>query len=172
MDVKQDRTNRISIRPPGHAECSEISELCFRSKAFWGYDEGFMKACRNELLVSQDILTRQLCFLIFHNTQMAGFYALNRMSPDTADLSYFFIDPIYIGQGYGKRLFLHACSTASNSGFHTLRIESDPFATGFYLKMGAKDVGQTPSKSIEARMLPLLEFNLAQWAESSNTHCL
>ncbi len=41
------------------------------------------------------------------------------------------------------------------SGGATLRIASDPNAEGFYLKMGARRVGETPSQP-EGRALPLL----------------
>ena len=39
----------LTIRPPTVDELSGLSDLCFRSKAVWGYDEEFMEACRGEL---------------------------------------------------------------------------------------------------------------------------
>src|SRR3954471_22980233 len=39
----------LTIRPPTIDELSGLSDLCFRSKAVWGYDEEFMEACRGEL---------------------------------------------------------------------------------------------------------------------------
>ena len=39
----------LTIRPPTIDELSGLSDLCFRSKAVWGYGEEFMKACRGEL---------------------------------------------------------------------------------------------------------------------------
>ena len=39
----------LTIRAPTIDELSGLSDLCFRSKAVWGYDEQFMEACRGEL---------------------------------------------------------------------------------------------------------------------------
>ncbi len=39
----------LKIRPPTIDELSGLSDLCFRSKAVWGYDVEFMEACRGEL---------------------------------------------------------------------------------------------------------------------------
>jgi hypothetical protein len=39
----------LTIRAPTIDELSGLSDLCFRSKAVWGYDEEFMEACRGEL---------------------------------------------------------------------------------------------------------------------------
>jgi hypothetical protein len=39
----------LTIRPPTIDELSGLSDLCFRSKATWGYDKEFMEACRGEL---------------------------------------------------------------------------------------------------------------------------
>ena len=39
----------LKIRPPRIDELTGLSDLCFRSKAVWGYDENFMEACRGEL---------------------------------------------------------------------------------------------------------------------------
>ena len=39
----------LTIRPPTKDELSGLSDLCFRSKAVWGYDDEFMEACRGVL---------------------------------------------------------------------------------------------------------------------------
>jgi hypothetical protein len=36
----------LTIRPPTIDELSGLSDLCFRSKAVWGYDDEFMEAYR------------------------------------------------------------------------------------------------------------------------------
>ena len=39
----------LIIRSASVDELPGLSDLCFRSKAVWGYDEKFMEACRREL---------------------------------------------------------------------------------------------------------------------------
>ncbi|SCB67628.1 GCN5-related N-acetyltransferase [Bacillus mycoides] len=39
-------------------------------------------------------------------------------------------------------------------------IDSDPNAKGFYVKMGAKLIGETPSTVFKNRLLPLLQYRV------------
>jgi hypothetical protein len=54
----------VSLRPARAEEGDLLTDLAFRSKAYWGYDEAFMAACRDELVmrasevVSLSMLTR------------------------------------------------------------------------------------------------------------------
>jgi len=43
-------------------ELPGLSDLCFRSKAVWGYDKEFMEACRGEL--SFDLRDRAISFAV------------------------------------------------------------------------------------------------------------
>ncbi|MEU4236164.1 hypothetical protein [Actinoplanes sp. NPDC026619] len=44
----------MTIRPARPGEAAALSELARRSKAHWGYDEGFLDACRADLTLSPD----------------------------------------------------------------------------------------------------------------------
>jgi hypothetical protein len=55
----------------------------------------------------------------------------------------------------GALMFSHAVATLRAGGARRLRIASDPYAEGFYLKMGARRVGEWPSTP-RGRTLPLL----------------
>jgi len=63
----------------------------------------------------------------------------------------------YALSGVGARMFDHAVATLRADDAHVLRIASDPYAEGFYLRMGARRVGQWPSTP-RGRTLPLLEL--------------
>ena len=39
-------------------------------------------------------------------------------------------------------------------------IDSDPNVKGYYLKMGAKLIGETPSTVFKGRLLPLLKYDV------------
>ena len=65
-----------------------------------------------------------------------------------------------IGSGVGAALMTHATAEAKRHGATTLRIESDPNAEAFYLRMGAKRVGEVPSGTEPGRLLPLLQLVL------------
>src|SRR5262245_34275426 len=51
----------LRLRPPSPHELAALTDLCLRSKAVWGYDEAFMRACRAELTLTQrDLETSRL----------------------------------------------------------------------------------------------------------------
>ncbi|WP_233096044.1 GNAT family N-acetyltransferase [Alicyclobacillus sp. SO9] len=80
-------------------------------------------------------------------------------TPQDTELLWLFVDPSLIGGGYGKKLWIHAVQTAWADGYKSIRIKSDPFAEGFYLKQGAQRVGEIPSTVQPDFMFPLLYLN-------------
>jgi ribosomal protein S18 acetylase RimI-like enzyme len=68
------------------------------------------------------------------------------------------VSPEFIGQGVGKRLFLHAVELARQHGYKTLQLEADPNAVGFYKKMGMHQIGERHSEVAgHPRTLPIME---------------
>jgi hypothetical protein len=43
----------VTLRPARAHERSALSDLCLRSKGYWGYDAAFLEACREELSVTE-----------------------------------------------------------------------------------------------------------------------
>lgn len=44
----------LTLRPAVTSEAKDLTELCIRSKAIWGYDEAFIEACRAELTITAE----------------------------------------------------------------------------------------------------------------------
>jgi GNAT superfamily N-acetyltransferase len=151
----------IRIRPAEPAECDALSELARRSKAHWGYEASFLEACRAELTVDATDVERLRVTVAEEGHAIVGFYALGGGPPD-GELCLLFVEPARIGTGVGRALWHHALMSAAHLGFSRVRIESDPFAEGFYLAMGASRVGEAPSSSIPNRSLPLLEVEIGE----------
>jgi predicted N-acetyltransferase YhbS len=66
------------------------------------------------------------------------------------------VDPRCHGRGVGRTLVEHALSEAQG----VIAVVSDPNAEEFYVKLGARRVGEinAPMPGAPARTLPLLEF--------------
>ncbi|MED1569155.1 GNAT family N-acetyltransferase [Bacillus paramycoides] len=64
--------------------------------------------------------------------------------------------PVCIGKGIGKLLWLHLLQQAKQLPIKEFTIDSDPYAEAFYLKMGAKRIGDIQSTVFSNRRLPLL----------------
>lgn len=140
-----------------------LSELAIRSKGHWGYDLEFLASCKEELSYNESqLLSADYCFKVaeLKGCNITGFFALNYLGSGYPELEALFVDPEYIGQGWGKALLNAAIAVAKTHKARTIKLQSDPFAQDFYLANGALKVGETESNSIPGRFLPLLEICL------------
>jgi GNAT superfamily N-acetyltransferase len=147
------------LRPARPDDADELSELALRSKAYWGYSNDFMEACRAELTVPRASIDAARVIVAVVGDVVAGFSTLAD-DPPVRELEALFVDPPFIGHGVGGALFDGFVVAAVSDGFARVRIEADPNALGFYEHRGAVIVGERPSGSIPGRTLPLLELDL------------
>jgi hypothetical protein len=80
-----------TIRAPTIDELSSLSDLCFRSKAVWGYDEEFMEACRGELSFEPRDLALTFIAVAEHNGKPIG-VAQVKVVDREADLLKLFVE--------------------------------------------------------------------------------
>ncbi|WP_316529137.1 GNAT family N-acetyltransferase [Kitasatospora brasiliensis] len=153
----------MDIRPARPEEAALLTGIALRSKAYWGYDEAFMAACREELTVGAEAIERSVTLVAEDGGRLLGFASLSG-PPPTGSLDRLFVEPESIGRGVGRALFERARERAVTLGLRRLVIESDPNAEPFYLAMGATRTGSIPSGSIPGRELPLLDLELATTA--------
>lgn len=151
------------IRKANADDVSLMSEIACRSKAHWGYSTEFMAACRAELSVTPERISADaFTYWVYElNANVVGFYAIEVLSPNEAELDALFVLPENIGQGIGKSLLQHALNYAKNQGVSKVNVQSDPHAEAFYLAAGGTLIGKQPSGSIAGRYLPVLAFDLA-----------
>jgi GNAT superfamily N-acetyltransferase len=149
----------LHLRPPRPDEAELLTELCLRSKAVWGYDDAFMRACRAELTLSAADFVKSSLQVAVQGDEIAGVVQVV-VDGENADLAKLFIAPSTIRAGVGEKLFDWAAKTAREHGAHWLWIEADPDAAAFYRRMGAIDDGTAPSGSIPGRVLPRLKLKL------------
>lgn len=148
-------------RPARPDEAADLTELALRSKGHWGYDRDFLDACRAELTIEPAEVEARRVTVAEADERVVGFYTLDG-DPPVVGLGQLFVDPGAIGAGIGRALWRHAVATAAAHGSTALTIDSDPFAEGFYLAMGAVRTGAVPSGSIPGRVLPRLVFRTAR----------
>jgi GNAT superfamily N-acetyltransferase len=149
----------LMIRIPSINELHGLSDLCFRSKAVWGYDAEFMQACRGELSFRQQDLEQTHVAVAEENGRILGVVQI-KISADEAELLKLFIEPEVLQRGIGRALFAWAADLSRRMGASRIIIEADPDAAPFYRKIGARDAGEAPSGSIPGRMLPRLTFDV------------
>lgn len=147
------------VRSPHIDELSRLSDLCFRSKAVWGYDQMFLDECREELSFGQHDLEETHVAVAEQNGAILGVVQV-KVSSGEADLLKLFVEPHALRKGTGRVLFAWAVEVSRREGASRMVIEADPDAVPFYHRLGARTCGEAPSGSIPGRLLPRLTFDL------------
>lgn len=140
-------------------EADTLSNLALAAKAHWGYDEAFIEACRAELTFAPADVERRHIVVADVDGVVTGFYSVDG-EPPVGELGNLWVRPDEIGTGLGRMLWDDALTTAAAAGFEYLDIDSEPFAEGFYLRMGAERVGEIASGSVPGRVLPQLRVKV------------
>lgn len=161
------------IRPARPCEAALLTRLAMSSKAHWGYDEAFLRTCRDELTVGRDDIERHTVAVLEDCGVVRGFYVLRSGdsaggsgTPRRGVLEFLYVDPVAIGAGHGRRLWRDMVVSARQRGYKEVVIHSDPHAEGFYRAMGARRVGEVASGSVPGRRLPLMNFDISGEKES------
>ncbi|HFJ9507081.1 MULTISPECIES: GNAT family N-acetyltransferase [Bacillus cereus group] len=147
----------MKIREALLSEANELSELALHSKATWNYSEEFILACKEDLTITDEYIKNNFVYVLENDNTMIGFFSFLR---NENALDFLYIHPRYKGKGYGKILWEYVIQQANELGIKSFTIDSDPNAKGYYLKMGAKLIGETPSTVFEDRLLPLLKYDV------------
>ena len=150
----------IQIRSAKPGESQNLTALCVRSKAHWGYDAAFMKLSAAALVVNEDDIAAGRVLVAADDAGRVIGMASVLPEGDTADLDALFVDPPAIGSGAGRALFEAAVVMARHQGARRMTILADPNAAVFYERMGARYLRNAPSDAIPGRTLPFYEYDL------------
>lgn len=140
-------------------EAASLTDLALRSKAHWGYDADFMARAVPELTVPPAAMTDHEVWVLENAT--VGVVGFHRVIPgDPAVLEDLWLEPHAIGRGLGRILWRHAAGVARAGGAKAMEFDAEPYALGFYERMGAVQIGATPSRIIPGRVLPRMRLDL------------
>lgn len=151
------------IRKANLNEATLLRDLSVRSKAFWGYDDAFMRDAVDDLTLNPKHIESDLVYLCEDGDRVLGYYAFS--IEDGPEMIALFVEPDFIGKGIGSNLWKHSLNVARDHGWNKFKVVADPFAAEkFYLRVGCKQVGEYQSPVRKDRKLPLLEFSLGESA--------
>ncbi len=135
----------MRIRQAQPEEAELLTKIAFDAKSYWGYPSDWIKHWEADLTVSSEFITNHHVYVAEEEGEIRGFYALC-VSGEKAELEHMWVRPDYIGTGVGKELFLDAMERATSLAVKDVELSADPNATGFYERMGAKQIGETKSE--------------------------
>jgi N-acetylglutamate synthase-like GNAT family acetyltransferase len=146
----------LQLRAARIDELERLTELCVQSKALLGYDEAFIRGCREMLIFRPaDIENTSICVAEADNTLMGA--AQLCFQDEIAFLQRLFVSPANTKHGIGKALFGWSLKAAHRAGAKRLLIDCDPGTAGFFQRMGAREEGIVDSGTIPGYRIPALK---------------
>ena len=152
---------KIKISKVEISEANDLTELTLRSKSYWNYGEQQIEAWREELTISEKYISENQLYKLEKENQLIGFYAYHAINERDIKLNFLFVEPKYIGMGYGKLLMIDFMQRMEKSDFRRVFLDADPNAAQFYEKLGFHIIGKLKS-TIKDRFLPIMEFSINQ----------
>lgn len=149
----------LKIRRAEANEFEIITDLMYKSEAYWGFGDDYMEKFKSLYKVTKDAISNNPTYILQEDNNFIGFYGFIIDNKDTS-LEYFFIDPKYIGKGYGKLLWNHAINECKKLEINEFEIITSPQAKEFYTKLGAVQVGELDCQLIKGRKIPRLIFTV------------
>jgi GNAT superfamily N-acetyltransferase len=149
----------VRVRRARPADARRLTALAHAAKRHWGDPERWIRLWARDLTLDPEQIARGDVFCAVRGSRVLGFYSLSGSGRER-ELEHLFVSPAQIGRGVGRRLFAHLARRLRARGVRRLRIASDPHAQGFYLRLGARRVGEVLSTPAPRR-LPLLRYSIA-----------
>jgi GNAT superfamily N-acetyltransferase len=146
---------RIAIRLATSEDSERATGIARRAKAHWGYPAEWLASWDRDLVISAADIDRHRTFVASLEDEVVGVCQLQE-GDRGAMLEHVWVDPQCHGRGVGRALVEHALAEARG----VIAVVADPNAEAFYVKLGAKRVGEVnaPMPGAPTRTLPLMEF--------------
>ncbi|MFC5996033.1 GNAT family N-acetyltransferase [Pseudonocardia hispaniensis] len=145
------------IRRARPDEAGLLAELAVRSKAYWPYPPEFIARFAETLGLTPDVIATNEAWVAERGGAVLAFYLLVHRDERTF-LDDLWLEPAVIGQGIGRALFSHARERAAAAGARFLEWDAEPYAVGFYRRMGGRHIGFVDSPL--GRELPTMRLAL------------
>ena len=148
-------------------DASALTALARRAKASWDYPEVWLREWEPELSFSSDYIRDNAVIVAELENVVVGVVALDHL-PGEPTLGHLWVSPDCQRQGLGRTLLEKALAMAADRDWQALRVESDPYAQGFYERMGAVEVGRISAPVAGTdRFLPVLRLPVRSLRGSS-----
>jgi maltose O-acetyltransferase len=151
------------------SEHSALTEIAFAAKRHWKYPEDYYERWKSELTITGEYIKRNIVYSVKQENRWIGFYSIVENLADFYSeavfipkgfwLDHMFIDPEFHRLGIGREMIGHIQKNAPALGIEKLLIFVEPFAQGFYEKIGAEYLYMSKS-SIPRRWIPVYELKI------------
>lgn len=154
-----------TIRKARPEEAATLSTIAMKAKAHWGYAQEQLDMWEREFLtISSACISDHYVWVACIHSVVVGFSGVSIYDAE-AELDHLWILPAYMGQGFGRRLFLSTATRIQEMGYPQMVFTSDPHADGFYRKLGTETIGEYYSV-LQKTTLTKFTFPAVSQAES------
>ena len=153
---------QVTLRQATADDADALTDLAHRAKARWGYAASWMREWDAQLTILPGYVEMHDVWVAERDGAIVGMCALEDRGTRWM-LEHVWVEPSYHRSGIGRALVWRALDTARIHRARIVELLSDPYATGFYEKLGARHVGDVhaPMPGARERTLPRYEFDLA-----------
>lgn len=161
--------SQVEIKKAAETDSDLLTEISFAAKRHWNYPDHYYELWKHELTITGNYISQNRVYKAQLEELTLGFYSIIEVKSDFYAgetfvkkgfwLEHLFIRPEYHGKGIGRLMMNHAKMIAGEMGICSLLIFVDPFAKGFYDKLGADYLYDSKS-SIPGRLIPVYELKI------------
>jgi GNAT superfamily N-acetyltransferase len=153
----------VIIRAATGGDADVLTDLAHRAKAHWGYPASWMREWDPQLTIIPGYLEAHDVWVAERDGTIVGMCALEDLGRRWS-LEHVWVEPAAHGGGIGRALVMRALEEARRRRPGVVELLADPFAGGFYERLGARRVGDVaaPMPGAKDRTLPRFEFDLEE----------
>ena len=149
----------VSVRPADASEFGRLREIAVDGKSYWGYEPDLVKQWVALGDFSPEVFAAKKVYVAEVGGEVVGWSSLIAKGA-MCWLDDMWVAPVWIRRGIGARLFAHAVGEARALGVRRMEWEAEPFAVGFYEKMGARYLRDSGPSAISGRTLPIMGVDI------------
>lgn len=147
------------ITPVIPTDSTALTELTIRSKDHWNYGADLIEQWRDDLTLTENYLEKNRGYKLIKEDKIIGYYVFEKNDNKTVKLEWLFVEPTYIGKGYGRQLVSHFLEICIATGIKKILLDADPNAEQFYAHFGFRTIDKKPT-SIPNRFMPVMELTI------------
>jgi predicted N-acetyltransferase YhbS len=149
------------IRRATGDDADALTDLAHRAKAHWGYPASWMREWDPQLTIIPGYLEAHDVWVAERDGAVVGMCALEDLGARW-NLEHVWVEPAAHRAGIGRALVTRALDEARRRHPGVVELLADPFARGFYERLGARHAGEVPAPmpGARSRTLPKFEFDL------------
>lgn len=159
----------MNIKAALPSDASIFTQIAFAAKRHWDYPEHYFEIWKDELTINQAYIRDNIVFKYVYNGEITGFYSIvfNPKGFITGEvyiekgywLEHIFILPKHHRKGFGTEMISHLKEYSTKKFINEILIFVDPYAKGFYEKVGATFTYNSKS-SIPKRSIPVYKIKV------------